>query len=81
MDNGQIDGAIVSVRCEDVRLHEVKTSYDSKPRSQRRETNRNNNDHRSNYRNKDERQRYPKNPYDRNRRSEGQRRSRSASPY
>ncbi|PWN37990.1 uncharacterized protein FA14DRAFT_159772 [Meira miltonrushii] len=81
MDKGQIDGAIVSVRCEDIQVHELRSSYNSTPRSNshRRDTNRTSNDHR--YGNKDERQRYPDNSYDRDRRSEGQRRSRSASPY
>lgn len=79
MDKGQIDGAIVSVRCEDVRLHELRSSYNPTPRSQRRDTIRTSNDYR--YRNKDDRQRYPVSSYDRERRSEGHRRSRSASPY
>ena len=74
MDKGQIDGAIISVRCEDVRLHELKKSYASRSRSHRR-------DRTSSNRNREERKRYPESSYDRYRKSEGQRRSRSASPY
>lgn len=85
MDKGQIDGAIISVRCEDIQMHELKTSYDSGSRMEHKRNRRNSirdeHDHRSSFRNKSER--YPTNSYERERRKRSQSRirSRSSSPY